>query len=71
MGSAGGGWGRRHDSSLCVDRARPLRGGRDLEGLCDDVNSGGNVRFITDGKGPAKELVLTIVEGDIKGTRKK
>jgi len=32
---------------------------------------GGTVRFVSDGKGPAKELVLTIVEGDIKGTRKK
>jgi len=32
---------------------------------------GGTVRFVTDGRGPAKELVLTIVEGDIKGTRKK
>jgi len=34
-------------------------------------STGGTVRFVTDGKGPAKELVLTIVEGDIKGTRKK
>jgi hypothetical protein len=32
---------------------------------------GGTVRFVSDGKGPAKELVLTIVEGDIKGSRKK
>ena len=32
---------------------------------------GGAVRFVTDGKGPATGLVLTIVEGDIPGTRKK
>jgi hypothetical protein len=34
-------------------------------------STGGTVKFITDGKNPAKELVLTIVEGDIKGTRTK
>ncbi|HEY7185241.1 MAG TPA: DUF3471 domain-containing protein [Vicinamibacterales bacterium] len=34
-------------------------------------STGGTVKFITDGKNPAKELVLTIVEGDIKGTRAK
>jgi uncharacterized protein DUF3471 len=34
-------------------------------------STGGTVTFVSDGKGPAKELVLTIVEGDIKGTRKR
>jgi hypothetical protein len=34
-------------------------------------STGGTVKFVTDGKSPAKELVLTIVEGDLKGTRKK
>ena len=34
-------------------------------------STGGTVKFVTDGKSPAKELVLTIVEGDIKGARKK
>ena len=34
-------------------------------------STGGTVTFVTDGKSPAKELVLTIVEGDIKGARKK
>ena len=34
-------------------------------------STGGTVKFVTDGKSPAKEIVLTIVEGDIKGARKK
>jgi hypothetical protein len=34
-------------------------------------STGGTVTFVTDGKGPANELLLTIVEGDIKGVRKK
>ena len=33
--------------------------------------TGGTVRFVTDGSGPAGALVLTIVEGDFKGMRKK
>jgi hypothetical protein len=31
---------------------------------------GGSVRFVTDAKGAATGFVLTIVEGDLKATRK-
>jgi hypothetical protein len=31
---------------------------------------GGTVRFVTDAKGIASQLILTIVEGDIPGFRK-
>ena len=31
---------------------------------------GGSIRFVADGQGPATHFFMTIVEGDIKGTRK-